>query len=372
VADFGFGDFNLDNLDFGDFGTLPDFSVPDFPSFSFPDLTFPNFDFSQQPDFNLGFDPSLQLPADFTNFADPFAMPTGNLDLPTLQTPQFTGFSGFPAPPQDLNFAPPAPGMVATDFGAVPSMPTLAPMANIAPGFDLSNPGAGPFGLPSLWPAETNLGGSSPSASAGGPWDALSSFLGSKAGTNTIELAKLGTGVGGALLSAFGPHPTVSDPLAQDKLRQQQAQFDAQMALEREKMQLQRDLAAQQMSAEEAMARKPLMQTDPRFSTLYDETTGAQKALSPNDPQVQQMTQQIYGARLAALEDTFAKQKDAILENANRLGTNPAAELAQINQKEQDARNSLFVESQQAALAFAQSRLDPMEALLKQILGTVV
>ena len=44
----------------------------------------------------------------------------------------------------------------------------------------------------------------------------------------------------------------------------------------------------------ELMREYPLFESDPRFSTLYDETTAAQQGLSPDNPEIQAMTQQIY------------------------------------------------------------------------------
>ena len=84
------------------------------------------------------------------------------------------------------------------------------------------------------------------------------------------------------------------------------------------------------------------------------------------------MTQQIYSVRMQGLQQEYARQRDAIIERANRLGHNPAAEMAQINEAEQKAMAAVMVEAQQAALAFAQERLEPSTQLLDAIMKTVV
>jgi hypothetical protein len=393
--DFGF-DFGNFDLGFDPSLSFPDFNF-DFPDFSLQDFNFdfPTFDPGQ---FDLGFDPSFDLGQFSPSIGDPFAIPTGDLSLPDFdlsgflaQDPSF-GLGDFQPSLNsfgNFNFTP-------TSFGSVPELPPdLLGLQDMG----LNNLSGGLGSNVGALPALPGLGGGPlpglPATPGGAPAATSSDSTLKNAQADyykwapLLGLGQLGLGLGGGLMQALGPQPKPQGPSDIER-----AKIQSDIDATRSREQLDRDALAQQMeiarmqmeasggNAElqsdtakaiaEMNKRKPLFGTDPRFSTLYDETVGDQQNLSPNDPEIQAMTQQIYSVRQQAATEQYAKQRDAILERSNRLGTNPAAELAQINEAEQQAKQAMLVEAQQVALAFAQSRLDPSEKLLQAILGTVV
>lgn len=401
------GDFDFFDPGMFDLGFDPSLTFPDF-DFSFPDFSIPDFDFSFDFDFptfdpgqfDLGFDPNFDIGTFSPSLSDPFAIPTGDLSLPNFDLSGFlandTQFSLGDFNPSlnglgNFNFTP-------TSFGEVPELspdlqslslgPSLAGFGGTAPGTspDLLNIQEG-IGMdtprlnlnPSFNMAKVDLSGGGAGGAAPSGNDALKD---AQAGyykyAPLLGLGQLGLGLGGALMGAFGGQAKPRGPSDIEKAKIQ-ADIDnakARLDLEREQMELQAEIAREKMGMEagtaEQLARKPLFTTDPRFSALYDQTTAAQRGLSPGNPEIQAMTQQIYGVRMQAAQAEYARQREGILERANRLGTNPAAELAQLAEAEQKAKDALFVEAQQAALAFAQSRLEPATQLLDAILKTVV
>lgn len=405
MADFDFGSFDLGfdpSLNFPDF----QFDFPDFSDFNF-DFTIPDFNFDfptfDPGQFDLGFDPSFDLGEFSPAINDPFAIPTGDLSLPDFD------LSGFLAQEPSFGLGDFTPSLnslgsfdfTPTSFGDVPplsadllNLQSLG-VNNLSEGLTSNTgalpalPGLGGGPLPGLTPATAATPGAAPPAGPSSTDALREAQAGYYKWAPLLGLSQLGLGLGGGLLQAFGPQPKPRGP---SDIERAKIQSDIDAA--RERAQLDRDALAQQMEiarmqmeasggnaelqAETARAiaelnrRRPLFGTDPRFSTLYDETTAAQQGLSPDDPEIQSMTQQIYAVRQQAATEQFTQQREAILERANRLGTNPAAELAQINEAEQQAKQALLLEAQQTALAFAQSRLDPSQRLLQAILGTVV
>lgn len=393
--DFGFDSFDPSVFDFSGF----DFNFPDF-NFDFPDFNFdfPTFDPGQ---FDLGFDPSFDLGQYSPFVGDPFAIPTGDLSLPNFDLSSFLA-------PTSGDFNPSLNSLGSyTGFVDTPSFGSVPPLFNdMGPSFfgpegefpgeadafnDLSGGGFGS----NVGSADLNSDGEAVGANkllneVGRFGGALQT--GGTSGTNELQdaqasyykyapllgLGQLGLGLSGGLLGAFGPQPKPRDLSGIEKT-EVQSRIDnaaARLQLDRDALEQQaaiaREKLAGEMSQAELLDRKPLFESDPRFSTLYDETTAAQQGLSPDNPEIQSMTQQIYAVRQQAATEQFTRQRDGIIERANRLGTNPAAELAQINEAEQQAKQALFVEAQQAALAFAQNRLDPSTKLLQAILQTVV
>jgi hypothetical protein len=432
--DTGFSDFNFNIPDFSF-----DFQIPDFNfDFQFPDFNIPDVNFGPMPDFtfdpgafDLGFDPSFDIGQFAQDFADPFALPQGDLSLPTLSLGLGTPFdlsSAGASSIADLDFSPsvmadltPASlGEVAPMFPSSSDLPSLSPLSQPTFSLDESEPTLGlssRLNLDNLPSFSNNEPGAPGKSSNDTLRDAQASYY---KWAPMLGLGQLGLSLGGGLFSALN-QPEPRKPTALENARQQ-AEIDAIRAkidLERQALELQREMAGgpetpedprmaiaelqarnameqaelqaavsreqmgleaevarermrQEASTAESLRPRSLLGTDPRFSTLYDEVSGAQKTITPDSPEVQQMTQQIYTARIMGLEQEFQRQRDAILERANRLGTNPAAELAQINEAQQQAQQEIMVEAQQVALAFAQDRMDPSVELLNTILATKV
>jgi hypothetical protein len=419
VPDFGF-DFSFPGFDTLDFN-VPDFDFSQY-DFTLPSYEVPTFDPGQ---FDLGFDPTFDLGQYTAGISDPFSIPTGDLNLPNFD---LTGYLAAQAPGSQ-DFFPSLGTMGSYDFGPEPTFnlgdtqfpdlgfelgeggsPLDASMfgSNLgsltgAPGPQVSSPEA-LFPDWGLSKRQMDTLGQPKPAAPGSPDALKDAQAGYYKWAPLLGLGQLGLGLSGGLMAAFNP-PQPRKPSALENAKTQ-AEIDAIRAkidLERQALAMRAEEAAaaaegagedpreaiarmqnetaikiQAMKAEsdrllaEMTRNRPLFESDPRFSTLYDETTGAQQALSPDNPEIQQMTQQIYSTRRAGAAQQYQEQRDAILERANRLGTNPAAELAQINEAEQQADSALLVEAQQTALAFAQSRLDPSQALLQAILKTVV
>lgn len=379
-----------------DFSVLGGDSIPwwDYDSGIDPNafnFDFGNLDFSFDPSI-FNFDPSVFAPPPPPQFiSDPFAIPTGDLNLPNidLSNALAKGPTTF-----NLDFNPSLNGMGQYDFGLTDTdtfgvQPTLsaATLALQNQGGSLGfNPyadmtGDTPFGPPSfntfsndqLDQAASELVSPFPQQAqrtglSADEWRAEQAS--NMKWQNLLGLGQLGLGLGGGLMGAFSKPPQRTlTPEEKQKLADDTALAKAKLDLEREQMQMQAELGAMQAEVAE---RHPLFESDPRFSALYNDVTKQQQGLSPDNPEIQAMTQQIYSVRQQAAQAEYARQRDAIMERANRLGTNPAAELAQINEAEQKAMQALFVEAQQAALAFATSRIDPANQLLQSILKTVV
>lgn len=393
--EFGDTGFNLDsgfdvgglNLGFDPnlFSGLDDFNF----NFEMPQL--PEFNFTFDPGaFDLGFNPSFDLGQYTAQFNDPFALPQGDLSLPTMNIFNQQPFDLGSALAQDsggFNLGQFSPSIMAgltpgsfdigsQMLGAEPvAGPALAPTANVAepfdPKLDLGQYGGGSLSLGgNLAGAASLMPGTNVGAASGDKFLGMSD----KQWDSALGLSKLGLGLGGSLLGAFGPPPKMNAMQAKEI----QAKIDAMYAnteLEKEKLKLQAEMAKKVGGGGGGgggISRSPLFGTDPRFSTLYDQVTAAQQGLSPNNPEIQAMTQQIYSVQQQAAMKQFEDQKAQVLEQANMLGINPAAQLAQIQEAEQQQMQKLFVEAQQQALAFAQGKLDPSNQLLQTILGTVV
>lgn len=368
-------DFNLGfDPSFFDFN-IPDFDFPDFSGFDF------NFDFGDIPtfdpgQFDLGFNPSFDLGQYAPALNDPFALPTGDLNLPNFDVSSFLateptfGLGDFNPSINALGSF----DFVPTSFGPVPELsPETTRLEGLGPSLGAFNPyadmeGNTPFQAVSPPQfGQANLGTAPKSPTSNPLQDAQASYY---KWAPLLGLGQLALGLGGGLAGALSGPP-------ERKISQfEKDQAAAEIQLKREQMALQKEIAQMQMEAamagSEVAERHPLFESDPRFSTLYNQVTADQSGLSPDNPEIQAMTQQIYSVRRDAAMQEYRRQKDAAIERANRLGTNPAAELAQINEAEQKAMQALLVEAQQAALAFAQSRLDPANQLLQSILRTVV
>lgn len=112
-----------------------------------------------------------------------------------------------------------------------------------------------------------------------------------------------------------------------------------------------------------------------RFSALYDQVLKETNDLpKPNEAQLSARTDEIMMQESAAIETRYKQQEDAVLERANRDGTNPAGILAQMQQSKQQELAAIRVQARSRALAEMQTqqsmllgRITPSMELMAQI-----
>ena len=100
---------------------------------------------------------------------------------------------------------------------------------------------------------------------------------------------------------------------------------------------------------------------DQRFSTLYDSIIKESQGLPRADPQaISQRAQELVAEQAANVEARYKQAEAQILERANRLGENPAGQLAQLQEQKQRELSGLLVNARTQATAEAKTQMATM------------
>lgn len=384
--------------DFGDWSG--DFHVGDpFAGLDWGDWDFGDWNFSDWGDF------------DFAG-SDPFSLPTANFELPDFD---IGGDEPFLIP--DMGPSPMSENLL--DPNVITRFDTGIPGGTGLGGLDLSEFDIG-SDVPALaLPGAANVGG------LGGNYAGLSDMLRTgeqepaalsstpesvgeriarmmseregapparvgRGGTDWAGLGQLGLGLAGLGLRYFGPEPSKkTDPLEEEERRARIAKINA------ETERTLNPIFPPRGGGGGGGGGGPLMPPPPggainvaefikaagidaltqRFDTLYNQVLKeTQDIPKPTPEAITQTAQTLVQAQMPQIRKDFEQQRQGVLERANRMGVNPAAELAQINQAEQQAIQALSVQAQGQALAFMQAqqaalsgRLTPAVQILAQI-----
>lgn len=406
--DFDFGDFDFSDFDFDPSAWNWDWDFGDFPvGDPFAGLDFSDFDWGNFGDFDQFGE------FDFDAFGnDPFALPTADFELPDFDIDNVGALTLPDLDPQLLDLL---GGENLTDPYTLTRFDAGIPGGTTLADFDqadldmLGRPGLG-LGddFPGI-PSATNIG--SPGLDAAlslSPQRQLDEALrptslseqlqraqiqamerqGTGRGTDWTGLGQLGLGLAGLGLKYFGPEPERRvDPLDEEERRARIAKINAETERIMNPIFPPRGGGgggggarmppppggAFNVAEFQRAAGLPEMQA--RFNALYDQVLKETQDLPKPTPEaLSQMSQQLMQAQVPQIRQDFELQRQNILERANRLGVNPAAELAQVNQAEQQALQQLTVQAQTQALAFIQAqqaalvgRLTPAVQILQQI-----
>lgn len=118
-----------------------------------------------------------------------------------------------------------------------------------------------------------------------------------------------------------------------------------------------------------------LAPNDQRFEGLYNQILQETGSIPKMDEAgIQQRAQELIAMAAQEIESRYAKQEQAIMEKANKLGGNPAAELAAMEQSKQAELGQLMTKARTQALAEGQTqqsmllnRITPAMEILKQV-----